>query len=53
MKAYKTIRLAPLDCAPKSEMHKIANDEFRVALTLRLFLHQKCIIWYDVRLQER
>ena len=25
-------------------MHKIANDEFRVALTLRLFLHQKCII---------
>ena len=42
-----------LDCAPKSEMHKIANDEFRVALTLRLFLHQKCIIWYDVRLQER
>ena len=22
-----------LDCAPKSEMHKIANDEFRVALT--------------------
>ena len=33
-----------LDCAPKSEMHKIANDEFRVALTLRLFLHQKCII---------
>ena len=39
-----------LDCAPKSEMHKIANDEFRVALTLRLFLHQK---WIDVRLQER
>ena len=33
-----------LDCAPKSEMHKIANDEFRVALTLRLSLHQKCII---------
>ena len=33
-----------LDCAPKSEMHKIANDEFRVALTLRLFLHQNCII---------
>ena len=33
-----------LDFAPKSEMHKIANDEFRAALTLRLFLHQKCII---------
>ena len=33
-----------LDCAPKSDMHKIANDEFHVALTLRLFLHQKCII---------
>ena len=30
-----------LDYAPKSEMHKIANDEFSVALTLRLFLHQK------------
>ena len=39
-----------LDCAPKSEMHKIANDEFRVALTLRLFLHQKYHSWYDVRL---
>ena len=33
-----------LDCASKSDMPKIANDEFRVALTLRLFLHQKCII---------
>ena len=33
-----------LDCAPKSDMHTIANDEFRVALTLRLFIHQKCII---------
>ena len=30
-------------------MHKIANDEFRVALTLRLFLHQKCIIPISVR----
>ena len=34
-------------------VHKIANDEFRVALTLRPSLHQKCIIRYDVRLQER
>ena len=25
-------------------MHKIANDEFRVTLTLRLYPHQKCII---------
>ena len=33
-----------LDCAPKSDMHEIAYDEFRVALTLRLFHHQKCII---------
>ena len=33
-----------LDCAPKSEMHKIAKDETRVALTVRLYLHQKCVI---------
>ena len=30
-------------------MHKIANDEFRVALTLQLFRHQKCIIPTRVR----
>ena len=33
-----------LDCASKSEMHKIDNDEFCVALTLQLYLHQNCII---------
>ena len=33
-----------LDFAPKTAMHHIANDEFRVALTLRLRLPQKCIL---------
>jgi hypothetical protein len=33
-----------LDTVPKTEMHRLPNDQFRVALTLRLYLPQKCIL---------
>jgi hypothetical protein len=33
-----------LDFAPKTDMHRMANDHFRVAITLRLYLPQKCIL---------
>jgi hypothetical protein len=33
-----------LDIAPKTAMHKMNNQQFEIALTLRLFLPQKCLI---------
>ena len=33
-----------LDVSPKSSLHKMTNEQFAIALTLRMYLPQKCIL---------